>query len=250
VIEGTTVVDFHGHVGRWERYGMVDDQERRLHAMDAAGVDVACVFNIFHPDGHTGNDETAAFVARQPNRFLGFAYVSPLMGRAAVAELERAVDILGFRGIKLYAPSTPYRIGDPAWDPIYAFADRRGLPVLHHTGQNAPPEDLAGVALRFPRAAFVAAHAGNTGSTRLQAIEAAHAAPNVYLETASTYRPPGDIEELADRVGTDRLLFGSDMPLMDPRSQIGRVITADLSDDAKRLILGDNARRLLQLSRR
>ena len=45
--------------------------------------------------------------------------------------------------------------------------------------------------------------------------------------------------------GADRVLFGSDTPLMDPRSQLGKIITANISDEAKRQILGDNARRLL-----
>jgi predicted TIM-barrel fold metal-dependent hydrolase len=48
-----------------------------------------------------------------------------------------------------------------------------------------------------------------------------------------------------NEAGADRVLFGSDMPLMDPRPQIGKIITADISDEAKQLILGDNARRLL-----
>lgn len=247
MIDGTLVIDFHGHVGRWDRYGCVDDPERMLQAMDAVGIDLACVFDIFHPDGRTGNERTAAFVARRPARFLGFAYVSPLAGATGPEELAHAVDRRGFRAIKLYAPYTPYRINDPAWDPIYAFADARGLTILHHTGQNASPVDLAEVAPRFPRARFVAAHSGNVAPLRRLAIAAAQAHPNVCLETASTYRTPGVIEELVAGVGAERVLFGSDTPLMDPRVQIGKIITAEISDAAKRLILGENARRLLRL---
>jgi len=93
MIAGVTVLDFHGHVGRWERYGMVDDPARILAAMDAVGIDRSCVFNIFHPDGHTGNDRTAAFITRHPDRFIGFAYVSPLLApETAVAELARAIE--------------------------------------------------------------------------------------------------------------------------------------------------------------
>ena len=55
------------------------------------------------------------------------------------------------------------------------------------------------------------------------------------------------IEQLVNEAGADRVLFGSDTPLMDPRPQIGKIITADISDEAKRLILGGNARRLLRI---
>ena len=75
----------------------------------------------------------------------------------------------------------------------------------------------------------------------------AHAYPNVYLETCSSFRTPGVIEQLVSEVGADRVLFGSDIPLMDPRCQIGKIITADISDDAKRQVLGLNAMKLLGL---
>ena len=49
MIDGVHVIDFHGHVGRWDRYGMIDEPAKILHALDLAGIDQACLFNIFHP---------------------------------------------------------------------------------------------------------------------------------------------------------------------------------------------------------
>ena len=104
------------------------------------------------------------------------------------------------------------------------------------------------IAPHYPNANFVVGHAGNTPIERAQAIAAAQAYPNVYLETCSTFRNPGVIEQLVAEAGADRVLFGSDLPLMDPRPQIGKIITARISDAAKRLVLGDNARRLLKIN--
>lgn len=95
MIGDAPVIDFHGHVGNWETVAMLDEPSRMLHAMDAAGVDRACVFNIFHPDGRRANDSTAAFVARHSDRFIGFAYVSPMMPETIEPELTRAIDDLG-----------------------------------------------------------------------------------------------------------------------------------------------------------
>jgi predicted TIM-barrel fold metal-dependent hydrolase len=83
--------------------------------------------------------------------------------------------------------------------------------------------------------------------TRRQALDAARAYPNIYLETCSSFRTPGVIEQLVAEAGADRVLFGSDTPLMDPRCQIGKIITAAIDDTAKRMILGENAQRLLRL---
>ena len=244
------VIDFHGHVGRWDAYAMIDDQARMLAAMDLVGIDRSVVFNIFHADGRTGNDETAAFIARCPDRFIGFAYVSPVSPPDALrTELTRCIDELGFRGIKLYPPSTPWPLHHERWFPIYAFADERALPVLFHTGTepHALPRYLNEIAPRFPRAFFVAGHSGNVDPPRQEAIAAAQAYPNIYLETCSSFRTPGVIEELVERAGADRVLFGSDTPLMDPRVQLGKIITAAIPPAAKRMLLGENAARLLRL---
>jgi hypothetical protein len=56
------------------------------------------------------------------------------------------------------------------------------------------------------------------------------------------------IEKLVAGAGADRVLFGSDQPLMDPRVQLGKIITADLTDTEKRLVIGGNAQRVLNLT--
>lgn len=249
MIDSAQVIDFHAHVGRYDDIGMTDDPDLMLRAMDAAGIDQACVFNCHYADAALANDQTARFVAAHPDRFIGFTCVSPTMPELVVPELNRAFDELGFAAIKVYSPSTPWPLNQPQWDPIYQFANERRLCMIFHTGPDprAHPRHLADIAPRFPHASFVAGHSGNVPEFRAQAIAAARACPNVFLETCSTYRTPGVIEQLVNEAGADRVLFGTDMPLMDPRAQIGKIITARISDEAKRQVLGDNARRLLRM---
>jgi len=77
------------------------------------------------------------------------------------------------------------------------------------------------------------------------AIKPTQTHPNVYLEPCPTLRPPGFSEQLVGEAGANRVLYGSDIALMDPRAQLGKIITADISEDAKRLVCGGNAARLL-----
>ena len=247
MIAGSQVIDFHGHPGRW---GVSETHPDRLFpALDAVGIDRSVIFDIWHPEGRRGNDNTASLVAAYPDRFIGFAYVSPMMPETVVPELERAIDQLGLSAIKLYPPFVLIPLGDPIWWPIYEFANDRELVVIWHTGieTGGMPKYMGDVAGRFPRATFVSGHSGNCPPMRRQAIDVAKEYPNVYLETCSTFRTPGVIEELVEEAGADRVLFGSDIPLMDPRAQIGKIITADISDDDKKLVLGGNARRILKL---
>jgi predicted TIM-barrel fold metal-dependent hydrolase len=247
LIDDIRVIVFHGHSGRMDSFGMIDKPELMLHAMDKAGIDVACLFHIFQPDGTTSNSINARFIAQHPDRFVGFAYVSPTLPEHMVPELARAIDELHFVAIKLYPPYTPWPFNQSEWFPIYEFANERGLAIIFHTDfyPTNRPRFLADIAPLYPQVNFVAGHSGNTGEARAEAIAAAQAYPNVYLETCSTYRTPGVIEQLVNEAGADRVLFGSDIPLMDPRSQLGKIITADISDEAKRLVLGGNASRLL-----
>jgi len=250
MIEGITVIDFHSHANAIETMGARNDPASMLRAMDATGIDAACVFNCTLVSGMPGNQVVADWAARYPGRFIGFAYVSPVMAESISEELTRCFDVLKLRGIKLLPHRTRWPLNDPVWYPIYAFANARGVPVIFHTDEMeemCPPRYLADVAPQFPNATFVAGHSGNTAGGRAETIAAARACPNVYSETCSTYRTPGAIEELVSGCGAERVLFGSDQPLMDPRAQIGKIITADISDEAKRLILGANARRLLRL---
>lgn len=250
MIDGYRVIDFHAHVGAWPQYGMFDNVDDMLRAMDAAGVDQACLFNVFQGDHRRANDEVAAVVRRHPDRFIGFAFVTPHYPEEMETELTRAFDELGMRAIKIYPPYFDRPVTDPVWAPVFEFANRRSLPLISHTwGGDARCDPMLFVALaeRYPNVQWVMGHAGGTVAGREYGKRAAKAHPNIHLELCASYRNAGSIEDLVDAAGEDRVLYGSDMPLMEPRIHVGRVITAELSDTAKRKILGENAKRLLAL---
>ncbi len=249
----TPVIDFHCHVGRWGRYGMDDDPADYLRLMDAAGVDRACINCINFGDARRGNDRVARFVAQRPDRFVGVAYVTPRYPDEALAELDRCFDVLGFRSLKLYPDYLGKPIDDPAYDAVFEWADDRSVVIMSHSSYVhdddwlTRPDRFVGLAQRYGKISWVLAHSGNARQGQEQAVTAARACPNVYLETCTSMGEHDTIEFLVDGAGEDRVLYGSDMPLMDPRLQVGRVVTADISHDAKLKILGLNAIELLGL---
>ena len=252
----TPVIDFHAHVGRWGTLDVDDDPVKYLRIMDAAGVDRTFVSCICYGDARRNNDLVAAFVARNPDRFGGFAFVTPHYPEEAVPELERAFDRLGMKALKVYPPYFDHPITHQSWYPIFEWCNDRGIPVKSHTSYNwgtseedvnCRPRLFIDLAERFPRVRWILAHAGNMEPGRIEAVEAARTCPNIFLETCTSYGEHGTIEFLVEGAGADRVLFGSDMPLMDARFQIGRIVTADISDEAKRKVLGLNALRVLGL---
>ena len=249
-IDGAKVVDFHCHIGTCQRLRMYDDLEDLIRVMDSAGVDMACLFNIHRGNASFGNDEVAKALARYPDRFVGFAFVTPYYPEEVENELLRAIDRLKMRAIKIYPPYFGRSVEDPAWEGIFKFANERGLTIISHTdvtGGPSNPSFFVPLAQKYKNVKWVLGHAGVTPPGRIEAIEAARKCSNIYLEICSSYSTFGSVEFLVNGAGEDRVLFGSDMPLMDPRIHLGRVMTADTSEEARHKVLGENALRLLYL---
>ena len=122
--------------------GMFDVAER-LAAMDAGGVDVG-VLSLTCPNVYWGGREDSVRAARtindyiaevrraHPGRFAGLASLPWQHADAAVAELARACDELGHVGVMVLANVDGKPLTDPAFAPVWAAIDRRGLPVLVH----------------------------------------------------------------------------------------------------------------------
>ena len=106
---------------------------------------------------------------------------------------------------------------------------------------------MRGLAQRYPEATFIHAHSANSWSAFESLTEAARGQDNVYLDLAGSAMYYGLLEEMANRIGAAHILFGTDMPFVDGRAQVGRILTSQLSDDEKRLILGLNAAQLYNL---
>jgi predicted TIM-barrel fold metal-dependent hydrolase len=150
----------------------------------------------------------------------------------------------GFLGIKIHThPKHPY--DGERYRPMYEFADERGLPILAHTWGDDWLKQFASVARKYPDAKFIAAHTGG-GDIRVN-IEEANRTPNLYLDVCLSLGTPSEVERLVREVGAHRLIWGSDEVLISAAHQVGRVIFADIPEAAKKLILGDNARRLFGL---
>ena len=212
MIDGVEVIDFHGHVNRNDRLRMLADATRVTHAMDVAGIDRACVFHTGRLDG-SGNELAARYAEANPNRFIPFAFTSPILGKKAVKQLEDAVDKLFCVAIKLYPPRAPWPLNDSHWFDIYRFADERNLAVIFHTGSeaHARPRFLGEIAPRFPRANFVAGHSGNIAARKAGCHHRRQQQPE-HLSRNLLHLPHAGCDRGAGRRGRRRsssLRFGS-----------------------------------------
>jgi len=218
-----------------------------------------------------GNDTLAGIVRRNP-KFIGFAHHDPFMKDAA-GELRRAVTELGLKGYKILAPSLAGPIDDPALDPLWAEAERLGIPVLIHFGVlgggggiarhvNIDPLMLQDAAKGFPGINFILPHFG-AGYPR-ELLHLCWVCPNVHVDSSGNnewvrWMPyPLNLHDLFRRfyetIGPERILFGTDSEWF-PRGWANRYFETQwqacceigMDQDDLHKVFHDNAARLLHL---
>lgn len=165
------------------------------------------------------------------------------------AEIERIVS-LGLKGIKLHPDFQGFDIDDPAMFPVYEQIGDR-LPVLFHVGDrksdHSHPKRLKKVAENFPKLVIVAAHMGGYSVPEL--AEEYLVGTRVYMDTSNAlrYMSGEQLTDMIRRQGVDRILFGSDFPLMLTREAYEQIRPLRLTDAEWDAVLWQNAEQLLKL---
>ena len=245
------IVDCHTHWGRcWEdRDG--DDPSRWLATLNGYGIDRAYLmghYNLYRCDMARGdNDRLARMTERHPNRFWPLGSVWPQMGQEAVAEARRCVVDLKMVGLKFHPWLQGFSTADPVFAEICGLAGALNVPVLFHDGTPcySMPEQVGGLARRFPRTRFVLGHAGLLWNWR-SALEVARL-PNIWLCLCGPHMRA--VEILCERTDPDRLLWGSDFGygFADPIGyRLSLIRKAGIGDALREQILGVNPFRLLE----
>jgi predicted TIM-barrel fold metal-dependent hydrolase len=228
------ILDAHMHIGDFPLFGLQLDGDGLLELMAECGIDGGLVFS---PD----NQAVFALAGSAPGIW-GLVWANPrvassLAETAALLAHERCV------GIKLHPLLDAYLPDDPIVHPFYELALERDVPVLVHTGHPifTLPWSFEDVAVRYPALKLVLGHMGHGNVVYVNAaIAIAERRPNVYLETSGMPMHT-KIREAVDRVGADRVLFGSDVPFHHPAVEVLKVRVSGLGSDLVARVLGTNA---------
>lgn len=235
--------------------------EDLIASMDNDGVDISVIVNYqwtTHELCVLTNDYIAESVARYPKRLIGFCAVSSYTDDASLKEIECCADG-GIRGVGELRPDT-LPLDYTKKNIIKPFADltrKYKLIVLTHSTEpmghkypgkgKATPDLLYDFISHFKDLPVVCAHWG--GGLPFYALmpEGRETLENVYFDTAISpflYRPEIYLQ-VSQLIGADRILFGSDYPVIGQERVFKEIIAAELPEENKEEILCGNARRLL-----
>jgi predicted TIM-barrel fold metal-dependent hydrolase len=245
-------------------YGTPDDY---LNDMKSAGIDRAVMVS-FAPDNQLKNNNFWTVAITRPGRnkpakypmLIPFISVSPTMkGRTMIEELEHKYK-WGMKGLKIHPVAQGFAPDDWRMWPVYEWMMKHGLPITAHSGMNVDgkstfgePERWVPVLEEFSDLKLILAHMG--GRSWDQTVEIADKFPQVMFDTAiaiSYINSPTTLDDeaavdLIRTIGSDRILFGSDYPWINPKKDIKRINGLNISDEDKKLILGENAVKLFNL---
>jgi hypothetical protein len=245
---------------RWMGLTEIPDEipvEITIAAMEAAGVTRALMSAWCGPEGALiSNDEVSSYVARRPDLFVGVASVDLRRPVKAVHELRRAVNELGFKGLRML----PWLWGLPPDDrryyPLYAACVELGVPFCLQVGHAGPLMEsepgrpipyLDRVACEFPELTIVGGHIGYPWTDEMIALATKY--ENVFIDT-SAYKPkrfPPQLVQFMRAHGKKKVLFGSNFPMIQPAECLAQVDSLGLDAEAKDLFLHGNAQRVFGL---
>jgi uncharacterized protein len=240
-----------------------------LRDMDRAGIEKCVLQGWYWENQETcdlQNRWLSDLITEYPDRLLAFAAVQPRAKQAALDSLERALDA-GFCGIgELFPQVQGFACDDTYFGRILQIAADRRAPVnLHVTDPVAPTtaatrstplENFIRLAKDFPTTKLVLAHWGGGLPFYELNLQLHQALRNVNYDSAasSLLYEKRVFRQVIDLVGADRVLYGSDYPLLlYPREQrepdfkrfLNEVVTAGLSFEEQEKVLGENLLRLV-----
>jgi hypothetical protein len=217
------VNDAHVHVGPsapWvPEVQPARNIEEYIKVMEKYGVGKAIIFpNPGVGEGYAKqNDVIAQAQKKYPTKIVGFGRTDPRLGEGAIKELERFVNKLGLKGVKLHPIVECFRPDHPAFDSFFKAIEDLKVPILFHSsaGFFAEPHLIAVVAERHPKLRICLGH---LYGSMLPIIEKQS---NLWVETSGVSLP--STITAATKIAPDRVMFGSDWPYLNPRVELVKV---------------------------
>jgi predicted TIM-barrel fold metal-dependent hydrolase len=239
-----------------DRAGLADYYRSRKIAFVIFGVDERLTGKP-----RVSNEEVIQFASANRDIAIPFASIDPLRGAEGVQEAKRLLSTGVVRGLKLHPPVQQFFPNDPIAYPLYELFAEAALPVIFHTGHSGIGTGLPGgggvrlkygnplpiddVAVDFPTLPIIMAHPSFPWQD--EAISICLHKPNVYIDL-SGWSPkyfPSTLIQYANTLLKDKVMFGSDYPLITPDRWLADFEKIGIRDEVRPLILKENAVRLL-----
>jgi len=244
------ICDSHVHLKHGDSVGTEYSPEVIIGTMDKVGIDKSVVFAMSTTTRHSIEMAQDA-VRRFPGRLIPYVYALPSFERPVLSELDEAISERNFRGIKVHAGECG--LAEYLIDPVLALAGGHDVPCLIDCCGNYDAAER--MAENFPQTKLILAHLGRYLCTDEELIDRfidiAERFSNVFLDVSGVV-VIRKITEAVGRVGSNRILWGSDGPFEAPdtigfaRTELDKIRTLPLDERQRDDVLGGTIASLLK----
>lgn len=238
-----------------------------LDMMDENSVEKAFLIAVRRGSKYFGFEDLAIpydmvheIVQEYPDRFYGLAGIDPWEGMEGVRKLEEVVDDMGFIGAHLYPHWFFMEPDHRKYYPFYAKCVELDIPIQMQVGhclnylEDSPTHRSVGrpilldtIACDFPELKLVGIHIGYPWVEEMISVAQKH--DNVYIGSdahAPKHWKP-EFVEFIDSWGSDKVIYGTDFPVIDMERARREIDELDIRPESKRKFLRDNAQRVYDL---
>ena len=230
-----------------------------LERMEEGGVDLSVTLPVitapkqFDSINGFAREVNEEYSSRRPG-LISFGGIHP-----DCEDLEgkmKALSDMGFLGVKIHPDYQQTYINDEKYVKILELAREYGMIVVTHAGVDGgyrgepvrcTPERVLDLIGRVPYSKFVLAHLG--ANEMAEEALSSLAGKDVYLDTAFVLKSTdgGTFRKFIDKHGEDKILFATDTPWSDIKSDVERIRSFGLTRTAEEKIFSENAKKLLRI---
>jgi predicted TIM-barrel fold metal-dependent hydrolase len=253
-LENINIIDTHTHIGPLARGWIHKQTELKTQAEDAIekmnrnGVQKMLVISehALFGDPVTGNDITRKALEKYPDRFKGYFVYNPHYHEELNEIIEPYFESDYFIGFKILPSYWKVPVTDSRYEEIYEYANKYSLPILSHSWSPSydSPALFNNIVKKYPDAVFIIGHSGGTDG-RSEAVDIAKNNENVYLEFCGSFTSQVLWEDTFEKVGSDKVLFGSDTIYHSQAWELGRFLSIPIPDEKLIPALHSNALKIL-----
>ena len=243
------IIDCHCHLGRYFNFSVPGHSpEAMIKSMNNIGVEKSCIspHMSLTSDIKRGNAFMMETVIKYPKRFIGFFTYNPHFPELMETELPIYFKTPGIKGIKIHQGTHKATLKNPAYHNIYSFADKYNIPIMIHTWSMETIKNIEEISAEYSNATFIMGHFGAIPDNMKYAAKVIKSRNTVYGDTTVSMMFEKNVEWLVEIAGEDKVLYGTDMPFIDPRVCLGRILYSDLTDSIKEKILSRTMETILE----
>ena len=241
------IIDIHAHTGEWLVHSRITDADisGMLDKFEIEKAVFSSGFALMN-DLSLGNGYNYEFVLKD-DRYYAYVVVNPNRMEESIKQLSVYLGRKKVVGVKMHPEQFEHPVNSERNKELLEIIDSYGLPILIHTAhfEVSRPSHVLEIAKQFKNNKYILAHMGNAWWQ--EAVRTASLSDNIYIDIVSSWCVFDQIRYACEVLGPQRVLYGSDLDLLDPSMSIGMVQSSEISQEDKEKVFYKNALELFDL---